>query len=848
MIGTQVSHYKILKKLGEGGQGEVYQAEDLNLRRIVAIKFLPTELLADDKSRKRFLREAQLASALDHPNICTVYEINEVNGRYFIVMQYLEGKRLKQMVRARFLDLDLALSIALQLADALTAAHERGVIHRDVKATNIIINDRGQAKILDFGLAKATVDIGDKAVQELTQQGVPFGTAGYMSPEQARGTHIDHRTDIFSLGVVLYEMVTGRLPFQGKSSVEIMHAVLHNQPAPVTEFVPTLPSSLEQFLARALTKDVAQRYQTMREMYHDLRQLSRDLQLKSDRYYDPPALVSPKAKRGSWLRESMMGWLYRRLRPRETNTQSQSPNPSNLQTPPSMTTPTEHSPASSFRSTAEAPSPVGDSSGSTPSFVRSSDKRRTVAILPFKNLSGDPETDFYSLSLADSVITELASLKSLVVRPSSYIARYQNQNIDPQQVGKELAVDAILISTYLKAGNRFRVTPQLIDIFTGEILWSDKIDVDYEDIITIQDKISHHIVRGLCINVSDGEQNNLLKATTANAEAYELYLRGRNSYYKFASQTLNKQDVDVAIECFQKAIALDDSFALAHAGLGQCYVGYVLKTIGGASYYELAEEEFNRALVLDSRLVEAQLGMVYISLLKGRKARAREQIRQLLSTNSNDSNVHSTAADIFRLDGLYDQSLIEYGQMLRVNPNDIVMVSYNRARVFMYQHLFEEAFLELESCLAFEPGHALARVFLGQVHYHAGNLLEAIQLLSDVLDKNPAMYGMRPLLAACYIAHGEPEKARLLITPQVIDAASADPDVSYWLASAYALDNAKEKALKWWRKSIELGNENYPWFSRDINWRNLHADPQYQEILTDLKNRWEQLVTEQVAR
>ncbi|MEW6734326.1 MAG: protein kinase [Acidobacteriota bacterium] len=836
MIGTQISHYKILKKLGEGGQGEVYQAEDLSLRRTVAIKFLPAELVSDEKSRKRFLREAQLASALDHPNICTIYEINETNGLHYIVMQYLEGKRLKQLVRGRALELESALSIAVQIADALAAAHARGVIHRDIKATNVIVNDRGQAKILDFGLAKATTNIGDRTVMDLTQQGVPFGTAGYMSPEQARGAQIDHRTDIFSLGVVLYEMVVGRLPFTGKSSVEIMHAVLHNQPVPITEINPSLPMQLQQVIDRAMAKEMNQRYQTIREFYNELKKLNRDIQLKAGKFYETNTLVAPKPKRSSWLREGMMSWFYKRLRPRESSHPSQSFEP----TP----TPTEQPTGSPEKARSTVEEPVVDSNPSVWKTTGTIDKKRTVAILPFKNLSGDNENDFYSFSLADSVITELASLKSLVVRPSSYIARYRNQEINPQLVGKELAVDAVLVSTYLKSGNRFRVMPQLVDIGSGEIIWSDKIDVDYEDIITIQDKIAHHIVRGLCINISDTEQGNLNKVATNNAEAYELYLRGRNTYYKFATQTLNKQDIDTAIELFQKAIVLDDRFALAHSGLGMCYINYVLKTLGGASYYELAEEELNRALELDPRLVEPQLGMVYVSLLKGHKSRAREQVRTLLRTAGNDSSVHFTAATLYRLDGLYKQALSEYSQLLRMNPNDIVMVSYNRARVFMYQKQFDQAIAELEAGLALEPGHGLARAFLGQIYYHCGDRKLAIQLLNEAFEKSPMMHGMKPILAACYSAEGEHERARALITPQVIDAASADHDVSYWLASVYALEGEKEKAIKWLRKAIELGNENYPWFAVDSNWDKMRGYPDYVEIMENLRIGWEQLCAE----
>lgn len=831
MIGTQVSHYKIIKKLGEGGQGEVYQAEDLSLRRIVAIKFLPAELGADEKTRKRFLREAQLASALDHPNICTVYEINEHQGLHYIVMQYLEGKRLKQLVRNKPLELEFALSIALQLSDALAAAHERGVIHRDVKATNIIINDRGQAKILDFGLAKATTNIGDRAVMELTQRGVPFGTAGYMSPEQARGGQIDHRTDIFSLGVLLYEMVVGRLPFTGKSSVEVMHSVLHDTPVPVTELDPSLPPRLQQIIERAMAKEPSARYQSMRDFYNDVKELIREIQMREGRYVEDPQLIAPRQKKSSWLKDGMMGWLYKRFRSARESTVSSQPKPSIPAPPPSVTEPLY------LRSTLGDPAP--DSNPSNPSTWKVTDRKRSLAILPFKNLSGDSETDFYSFSLADSVITELALLKSLVVRPSSYIAKYQNLEIDPQVVGRELAVDAVLVSTYLKAGNRFRVNPQLIDIGSGEILWSDKIDVDYSDIITIQDRISHQIVRGLSINISETERDRLNRQLTNNSEAYDLYLHGLNTYYKFTSQTLKREDIDLAVNLLQKAIALDDKFALAHSALGNCYVAFVQKGIGGASYYELAEDEFKTALDLDSSIVGAQLGMIYISLQKGRKAAAREQIHSLLKTAGNDSKVHSTAATIFRLDGLYDRALTEYANLLRISPNEIVVVSYNRARIFMYQKRFEDAIAELEAALAIEPDHCLANVFLGQVLYHKREEDRALELLTETLEKNPEVHGVRPILAVCHSAKGEHEKALSLITPQVIDTASADHDISYWLASVYAMEGDREKAFKWLNKSIALGNENYPWFSVDRNWDSFRQDPEYIKIMDRLKAQWE---------
>lgn len=831
MIGTQVSHYKILKKLGEGGQGEVYQAEDLTLRRTVAIKFLPAELGADEKTRKRFLREAQLASALDHPNICTVYEINEHKGMYYIVMQFLEGKRLKQMVRNKPLDLDSALSIAKQLADALAAAHRRGVIHRDIKATNIIVNNEGVAKILDFGLAKATnSSIGDRTVMELTQRGVPFGTAGYMSPEQARGGDIDHRTDIFSLGVVLYEMVVGRLPFSGKSSVEVMHSVLHDKPVPVTEIDPSLPPRLQQIIEKAMAKDPSARYQSMEDFYKDIIELKRELNPVHSEEERPSTL---RHKKSSWLPSGMMDRIYRFFRSSRDITVSSHPKPP-IETP---------APAESLRSTvADA---AQDASPSTPStWKAATDRKRSIAILPFKNLSKDAESDFYSFSLADGVITELAILKSLVVRPSSYIAKYINSNADPQVIGKELAVDAVLVATYLKSGNRFRVTPQLIDIGSGEIIWSDKIDIDHSDIISLQDKISHEIVSGLALQLTESEEDKLKRKKTGSSVAYELYLKGRNSYYKFVQQTLKREDIEEAVKLFQQAIAEDEKFALAHSSLGNCYVSYVLKGLGGASYYELAKDAFEKALQLDPLLVDAQLGMIYIHLQRGRKAEAREKIRNLLKTAGNDSKVHSTAATLFRLDGLYKQALAEYKTMLRINPNDLVFVKYNSARLFLYQKNFQSALSELESALTIEPNHCLANVFLGQVLYHRGDIDEAIDVLSKTLERNPEVHAIRPILAMCYSAKGEHEKVLPLITPQVIDTASADHDIAYWLASVYALEGDRDKAIKWFKKSIFLGNENYPWFISDKNWDGLRNDAEYLSILEQLRIQWEQLSAE----
>jgi len=819
MIGTTLLNYRILKKLGQGGGGEVYLAEDTRLQRTVVLKILPRELVAEENARKRFMREARLASALDHPNICTIYEINEADGLHFIVMQYAEGKTLRQVVANKPLDTESALSIAIQIADALTTAHERGIIHRDIKPANVIITKKGQVKILDFGLAKSfplpTIS-GSEAVEatELTRQGAQLGTPAYMSPEQARAQPADHRSDIFSFGVILYEMVTGRSPFKGKnrSSVEVMHSVIHDQPQPISELNPRVPPQLQTIIERALEKEPSKRYQSMRTMLNDLKQVARSIHLDASSLSETaPAYSAPRHEKSSWFKENIVRRALGRLRRRPSEESLSRGSP-------------RRSPSS----------PDVSVSGITKD-------KKTIAILPFRNMSGKTEDDFYGFSLADSLITELATLRSLVVRPSSYIAKYRGKEFDPTQVGRELAVDAVLIGGFVRAGNRFRVTPQLVDINSGEILWSDKIDVEYQDIITIQDQISRRIVEGLRIKNIDLEQERLIKGITASAEAYEYYLRGRNLLYQFIGQTLLKSDLDMAVEMFQRATELDPQFALAHSGLGVCYVNYVTKAIGGAEYYRKAEQAFKRAIQLNDKLVEPRLRMVYIYLLDGDKEKARRELKTLLREAPNDSSVRFVVATLYRLDGLYHKAIKEYESILKLNPADLVIVSYNRARIMTYQKKFNEAIAELEKGFAVEPEHPMIKTFYAQASYYMGNIEKAAALLKEILEKHPEMNGIVPFLSMCYSKQGRGREALELITDKVKEVAAADHDVAYWLASVYALEKQNALAIQWFKKAIALGNENYPWFNSDPNLDNIRDDPQFKEILEELRRRWEKL-------
>jgi serine/threonine-protein kinase len=788
--------------------GVVYKAEDTKLHRTVAVKALAADLIGDSKARARFLREAQAASSIDHPNICTVYEINEEEDTLFFVMQFVEGKTLKKFIAGRPLHLDQILEFSLQLADALAEAHHRNVIHRDIKSSNIMVTERGQTRILDFGLAKLRSTTEADRASDLTQAGTPFGTASYMSPEQARGEPSDGRADVFSLGVVMFEMATGKLPFAGKTSVDVMHSVVHDPPQP---FGPGVPEDLQQIILKALAKDPADRYQSADVLEERLRALVRDHYVEmGGAPADKGALLHASTQAGAGTTGGLVArvsaWIQRQFGVSAKHARDES----------------------------SAGSSAASSGETTISSWRTRDKT-AIAILPFKNLAGSPDTDFYSFSLADSVITELAQLRDLIVRPSSYIAQYQNKDVDPRAVGTSLAVDAVLVGGYLKSGDRFRVTPQLVEVKSGEIIWSDKIDVDARDIITVQDTISRHIVEGLRVKTASGEHERLTGSLTRNPEAYEAYLKGRTLLYKFTTQTLDVKDLDSAVEAFTQAIQGDAEFALAHSGLGLCHLNYVLKGIGGKDYYRLAKKAFDRALNIDPRLIEPRVKLVYIDLFEGDSVVARREIKQLLKRAPNEASVHSTAAYVYRLSGQYERALQAWDDYLRISPTDVVFASYNRARIYNYRLEHDKAEQELRKGLAFEPNHPLLHAYGTLIEYRRGEVEKAIQHMESVLGKHPELYSYRLFLAYGYHARGERDRAFALVDDKLVGIAQADQDVAYWLASLYALDGRAEEALDWLEHAIGMGNENYPWFAVDPNWTRLRDNPRYQGILAHLK-------------
>lgn len=810
MIGKFLNHYKILEKLGVGGQGTVYKAIDSKLGRTVVVKVLPAELTAREANLRRFEREARLASALDHANICTIFDLDEADGHHFIAMQYVEGRNVRQLVNGHPLDLKSTLLIGIQVADALAVAHARGIIHRDIKSGNVMVTPAGQVKILDFGLAKLLDETDDSSKStihrtDLTEIGVPYGTATYAAPEQARGDRVDKRADIFSTGVLLYEMLTGTWPFRGKTSIDVRHAVLHDAPRAVAELrQEPIPERLQRVLDRCLAKEPRDRYQKMEDVRDDLRGVLQEVST-AEATGQPFTSVVPEPARhlgGSGSVSRAMRWLKGKAKSESTAA-------------PGMGTPTK------------------PTIHETPFTTIADPDKKSLAILCFRNLSNDPASGFYEFSLADAVITELARVRSLAVRPSSVIAKYQGGQMDPRDIGKELRVNAVLTAGFIHAGGRFRVTAQLLDVASGDMLWSDRIDTSTEDIIAVQDEIAQRIVEGLRLELSPAEQDGIAKPSTQNAAAYEQYLRGRDLFARFIFRTIAQADCDAAIEHFQRAIELDPNFALALDGLGAAYVNRVFKGFGGAEDYERAAVAFDKALKVDPKLIEARMLMVFVYLWRGEKQRAREAVAEARREAPDEPVVHFVKATLHRLDGEYGRALRSYDRLMRLDPAAHVVASYNRALVYLYMGNFDEMSRQLDQ--AGDPDNPLVRTFRALALYYTGKTDAAVELMRQVVAQNPNMHGIRPFMAMFLSAQGKHEEARSQLTAAVLRNAEVDPDIAYSVASVYAVEGLRAEAFEWLERAVALGNENHLCFESDPNWQGLRSDERFQRLLARVR-------------
>jgi serine/threonine-protein kinase len=665
-----------------------------------------------------------------------------------------------------------------------------------------MVTEAGQAKILDFGLAKLLEDeeIGaniGRDRHELTELGIPYGTATYAAPEQARGERADHRSDIFSTGVLLYEMLTGIWAFQGKTVIDVRHQVLHGTPKPIAGMRrEPLPPQIQQIVDKALAKDPKDRYQKIAMMRDDLRNV---MQQVAGVQVMPNDTYSPAHADGNTVKRA---WNWIKGRTGSETSIGKTPSFSSM---PSF-----------------APDISLTSAGS---------EKKSVAILPFKNLGGDAAASFYEFALADAVITELAQIRSLIVRPSSVIAKYQGKELDPREAGRELRVHAVLSAGFIRSGEKLRVTAQLLEVASGEILWSDRIDAEGADILALQDGIAHRILEGLRLELTDLEAEKLNRRATDNADAWEAYLRGRDNFGRFIFRTIDADDCDAAIANFKQAIELDPHFALAYSGLGACYANRVFKGLGESEDYTYAEAAFSKAFFYDPNVVEARVLMVMIYMARGEKKKARSEIVLLQKQFPNDAALYFVKGVMHRLDGEYDECLKAYEKLARLDPAARAVAAYNRSRIFLYRKEFDKAIEELDRGAQAEPNHPMIKIFRAAVWYYQDKKTEAIDAIAKVLKENPRMDGIKPLLAEFLAGAGRSEEALAQLTPDALQISRADHDMAYWVGSTYALLGEIDVAFKWLTKAVRLGNENKPHFISDTNLDSLKDDPRWQELL-----------------
>jgi serine/threonine-protein kinase len=791
-----VSHYRIEKKLGAGGMGDVYLAEDTRLNRKVAIKFLSPELVNDEQARKRLVREARTAAKLDHPNICGIYEVAEEGERSFIVMQYVEGETLAARMQDNALRQLDYLPVAVQVADALAEAHSRGVVHRDIKPQNIMITRRKQVKVLDFGLAKVaregeTISSIAETDLILTAPGLIVGTIPYMSPEQIKGERLDRRSDIFSFGAVLYEMVTGRGPFTGESTAGILSSVLTQEPAPLARYAADVPDELQRIVSKCLEKDRDRRYQSARELTIDLGALKKIAESTANTSAKPAIRQRSDSRKlviavaAGLILAIAAFWIYMSAGRKGAN-------------------------------------PTG---------------RLTLAVLPFYGVNTPEELRYLSIGIPDAIITRLANVRSIGLRPTSAILRYENLNVDPQEAGRALQTDYVLSGTLQKAGEQFSVRVQLVHVSDGTSLWGKQYEVARPDLLKLQDSLAERISESLRIQMTADESEKFYRRYTDNAAAYESYLQGRYYLARYTSD-----GTIAAVSAFEKALALDSNYALAHAGTAmasaQMSIRFASET-DVAKWSERAKQEATSALELDPGLAEAHeaLAAVYRNT-EFDWARTIEQSGRALELRPTLEMPHYYRATAFYHLGLFDLIEHEVQAGLEINPVNRVEPLRVRGSAALFGGEYAEAITVLEEAKRLSD-HQVNDWYLAQAYYYSGDAARAESLLSNLRGSAQAERRAQATLAGLLAARGQRNPAKALIN-NVLTGTYMDHHVAYALGAAYAQLGDSSEALKWLERAANTGLPCYPWYERDQLLQPLRDDQKFRNFMARLRSSWEE--------
>jgi serine/threonine protein kinase len=783
-----ISHFKILKKIGAGGMGEVYLAQDTKLGRNVALKILPTVLSSDPGRLRRFVQEAKTASSLNHPNVAQIYEIGESDGVHFIAMEHVDGETLQKKISGNPMNTEHLVQIAIQVADALNAAHSKGIIHRDLKPSNIMIAARNQIKVLDFGLAKLVEPFDENtnlSTVAATESGVVLGTVPYMSPEQALGKKVDSRSDIFSFGDILYEMASGRLPFAAETSTQILAKILKTEPDAIARWNYNAPPELERIIRKCLEKDPDRRYQTASDLEIDLQKLQSDLTLKT-------SVVAPLKKKPSSFPFAAilftvllaLGLVAYLMKQRQD--------------------------------------------------VPAHQKKVTLAVLPFTMLGSHDQNSHLGIGITDAVITRLASVQDIRLAPTSAILPYRNQgNLDIQKVAKALKVERILSGTIQQSGERFRISVQLVQASDNSSLWGKQFNLARQDLLDLEDAVAEEVTRALEVRISDAEREGLSRHYTKNTEAYELNLLGRTHLLRY-----NKEGTLAAIDAFQKALALDPDYALAQAGLAMACADMNLRYASSndvKTWGEKAEKEAYRAVKLDANLAEAHLALAAIA----RKTdfnweRTIQESKKTLELNSNLDLPHYFIAAAYYHIGLLDWSAEEIHKGLNKSEQNKVEALRTQGIVALMSGKYPESIRKLEEVrrLSDTP---ISDPYLGLAYYYNQEHQKAIDTLKDLANSKSASASARAksALASFYAATDKKQEAQELID-SVITANFVDHHVAYSIGAAFAQLGQKDKALDWLGRAVDSGFPCYPMYANDPLLQPLKTDQGFQHFLQNL--------------